>query len=262
MQLHSRTPRDPRLCGLVRSLWHCRAPDARGQERMLPSGTMQLIVNLNSDALRHADLIGGEVAVRSGAVIQGMHTRAVVLDRADQRDVLGVVFEPGAGRVLLGTPLDVLAHTHVDLFELTRGEAPLREQLVGASPEDCFDRTERWLRARIQGEVDRTIHAALGLMQRGEQRVAVLASEVGTSERSLRRRFRAEVGLPPKQMSRVLRLQRALEGLCGTSPLADVAHSSGYHDQAHFTHELKELARISPSEYRRRRLLSHRSHLR
>lgn len=61
---------------------------------------MQLIVNLNSDALRHADVFGGQVAVRSGAVIQGMHTRAVVLDRADQRDVLGVVFEPGAGRVL------------------------------------------------------------------------------------------------------------------------------------------------------------------
>lgn len=228
---------------------------------MLPSGVMQLIVTLEADPLPVADAHRGGRMPGSGALIQGMRSRAVVLDRKDQRNVLGVVFEPGAARVFLGTPLDALSDSHVDLHELTLGEEPLREQLLGgAAPDVMFDRTEDWLRARIQGEVDPTVRAAMGMLRSGEQNIATLASRVGTSERALRRRFRAEVGLPPKQMSRVLRFQRALQGLRGSESLADVALSSGYHDQAHLTHELQELGCVTPREYRRRRPV-HVNHL-
>lgn len=228
---------------------------------MLPSGQMQLIVNLHVDALRLAARVGGELEVLPGTLIQGMQSRAVVLDRQDQRNVLGVVFEPGAGRVLLGTPLDAFTDAHVELDDVVRDGTPLREHLLGAATADeRFDRLERWLQARITSDVDPMIHAALGIMRGGEQRVAALASTIGMSERALRRRFRAEVGLAPKQMSRVLRLQKALEGLRGCCPLADVALTSGYHDQAHLTHELRELADISPCAYRRRAPL-HRNHL-
>lgn len=228
---------------------------------MLPSGVMQLIVKLEVDPLQFAGAHGGERMLGSGALIQGMRSRAVVLDRKDQRNVLGVVFESGAARVLLGTPLDALADSHVDLHELVHGEEPLCEQLLGgATPDVLFARMEHWLRARIQGEVDPTIRAALGMLRSGEQNIATLASNVGTSERALRRRFRAEVGLPPKQMSRVLRFQRALQGLRGSGSLADVALSSGYHDQAHLTHELRELGGVTPCEYRRRRPV-HANHL-
>ncbi len=197
----------------------------------------------------------------SAALIQGMQSRAVVLDRKDQRNALGVVFESGAARVFLGTPLDAMTDNHVGLNELVHDEQPLRQQLMGgATADQLFDRMEHWLRARIQGEADPLIRAAMGMLQSGEQNIATLASNVGTSERALRRRFRAEVGLPPKQMSRVLRLQRALQGLRGSGSLAEVALCCGYHDQAHLTHELRELAGVTPSEYRRRRPV-HANHL-
>ena len=236
-------------------------PMRMGAKRMLPSGEIQLIVNLHVDALRFADSVGQRFNVRSGTVIQGMQSRAVELDRGDQRHVMGVVFAPGAGRVLLGVPLDALSDTHVELNEVVRDVLPLREYLLqAAAPQERFDRLERWLWARIEGEVDPMIHIALWMMHRGEQSVATLASAIGTTKRTLRRRFRAEVGLPPKQMGRVLRFQRALQGLYGCDSLSEVASSSGYYDQAHLTHELRELAGISPSEYRRRRPL-YRNHL-
>ncbi len=222
---------------------------------------MQLIINLDVDSLRHANALDADLTVQTGAVIQGMQSRAIVLDRRDQHDVLGIVFEPGAGRTVLGTPMDAVTDAHVDLDELVRGQAPLRQQLLGvATADERFDRIERWLRARIAGEPDPLVRAALAHMSRGEQRVAVLASRLGTSERTLRRRFCAEVGLAPKPMSRVFRLQRALEALRGPGTLADVAVASGYHDQAHLTHELRELGGVSPSHYRRQSP-RHRNHL-
>lgn len=234
-------------------MWHCRAPGASGRERMFPSGEMQLIVNLQVDALRFAATATDAFTVRSGLLIQGMQSRAVVLDRRDQRDVMGVVFEPGAGRVLLGTPLDALTDDHVELGDLAPDGLSLREQVLeSAVLGERFDCMERWLAGRICGEVDTLVQAALGLMRGGEQRVAVLASTVGTSERALRRRFRAEVGVAPKQMSRQLRLQRAVNGLRGSGSLVEVALSAGYHDQAHLAHEFRALAGMSPSAYRRR----------
>lgn len=254
MQLVSRPPREPQLRGIVRSLWHCRDPGARGLEQLLPSGLMQLLINVGGDRLRHATSVGGPVTRCSAAVVQGLQSRPIVLDRRDQRELFGVVFEPGAARAVLGISLDAVADTHVDLCDLTPGGPPLRPHMLrGATLDQRFARIERWLLARRRRPIDRMVMRAVVLMQRGEQRVCALAADIGTSERRLRRRFRAEVGLPPKQFARVLRMQRALVGLRGGEPLAVVAQSSGYHDQAHLSHELRELASVSPGDYRQRR---------
>lgn len=229
---------------------------------MLPTGELQLIVNLRENSLRFANGAGPGVSVCSGTLIQGMQSGTVVLDRLDQRDVAGVVLEPGAGRVLLGTPLDAWTDTHAELeSSLIGDDMPLRELLAGAGfGAPLFDRWERWLVARVRRDVDRVVLATLQRMRHGQHGVRSLASDAGLSERALRRRFRAEVGLAPKQMARVLRFQRALVGLRGSHSIADVALSCGYHDQAHLTHEFRALAELTPSDYRRRGP-KHRNHV-
>ncbi|MGW7102043.1 helix-turn-helix domain-containing protein [Streptomyces sp. NPDC054838] len=66
------------------------------------------------------------------------------------------------------------------------------------------------------------------------RRFAVRATaECGWSARTLRARFREQVGLSPKAVARLFRLQHALRRLAaGTAP-ARVAAACGYHGQAH-----------------------------
>ena len=82
-----------------------------------------------------------------------------------------------------------------------------------------------------------------------------LADEVGWSRRHLTERFRAELGLAPKVMGRVLRFERS-RNLIGVRAardrdavrtLADVAAVCGYYDQAHMTRDWNELAGCTPS---------------
>ncbi|MER6875147.1 helix-turn-helix transcriptional regulator, partial [Amycolatopsis sp. NPDC000673] len=81
----------------------------------------------------------------------------------------------------------------------------------------------------------------------GLLRVGDLADEVGWSRRHLGERFRAELGLAPKQAARVLRFERAVRLLrSGRRDLAGIAYAAGYYDQAHFTNEWRSLAGCSP----------------
>ncbi|MEV6626692.1 helix-turn-helix transcriptional regulator, partial [Amycolatopsis sp. NPDC051114] len=84
----------------------------------------------------------------------------------------------------------------------------------------------------------------------GRVRVTDLAGEVGWSRRHLGERFRAELGLAPKQAARVLRFERAGRLLRqGHADLAALAVECGYYDQAHLTNEWRALAGCTPGTW-------------
>jgi methylphosphotriester-DNA--protein-cysteine methyltransferase len=69
-----------------------------------------------------------------------------------------------------------------------------------------------------------------------------VADGLGIGERQLRRRSLAAFGYGPKTLQRVLRFQRALGLVRAGEPRAAAAYAAGYADQAHFAHEVRELA--------------------
>jgi transcriptional regulator GlxA family with amidase domain len=79
--------------------------------------------------------------------------------------------------------------------------------------------------------------------------IASPAEEVGWSHRHLLARFKEEVGLPPKAVARILRLQRAYDFVRrdrGT-PWAEVAQLCGYYDQAHMSRDFRGFAGTPPA---------------
>ncbi|MDW6058529.1 helix-turn-helix domain-containing protein [Streptomyces sp. FXJ1.4098] len=68
----------------------------------------------------------------------------------------------------------------------------------------------------------------------------------GWGSRTLEKRFREQIGLPPKTAARVLRLRRALRLLARGRVPAQVAAASGYCDQAHFTRECTAMTGLPP----------------
>jgi AraC-like DNA-binding protein len=80
--------------------------------------------------------------------------------------------------------------------------------------------------------------------------VAAVASEVGFSRRRLSTLVREECGLTPKAFHRVARFRRS-RAVLGRRPLAEVAATCGYADQAHLAREWSELAGCSPTTWLR-----------
>lgn len=81
--------------------------------------------------------------------------------------------------------------------------------------------------------------------------VPLLATTAQTSVSQLERDFRRILGVSPKAYVMRVRLERALDLLRSSLPIAQVADACGYPDQSAFTRNFRLSLRMSPRAYRR-----------
>jgi AraC-like DNA-binding protein len=246
----------------VRRLWYYEGPElAHTRERVLPSGCMQLLVNLDEDALRWWDGPRFQRTNRiPGAGVGGVYERPFVIDTAGQRRVVGAVLCAGAAPSLLGAAADELAGSHTALEALWgRPGAQLRERLLeAASPPRILEHLEYVLCARLSAPTshspsDARVRFAVGALERGAS-VRAISEELGLGEKRLRQLFAAQVGVTPKRFARIARMQAllALAAASETPRWAALAAACGYYDQAHLIQEFRSLTGLTPSSYRAR----------
>jgi AraC-like DNA-binding protein len=168
--------------------------------------------------------------------------------------VVGIRFRLGAAPAALGMPASELVDLTVGAEELWGPAAERIGEVVAsaATPEEAASALEAAVFARaVEKEPDPVVAGAAALLLPGRtDDVASLPSELYISERTLRRRVHAAIGLPPKVVHRMLRFQGflALAHGRGGSPaeLAMLAAEAGYADQSHLTRECLRLAGLSP----------------
>ncbi|HTX34212.1 MAG TPA: AraC family transcriptional regulator [Bryobacteraceae bacterium] len=248
----------PPLAAFVRSIWYCEsAPRGHALERVLPNGAPQLIVNLKADRTRtYRPELGFACQAASGTVLSGVQSRYCVIDTAETECVLGVAFHAGGTVPFFRVPAHELRDTSapLDLF-WGRGAADLRTQLLEASgPQARLAAMERALAAsRKLAEPHAAVAFALEAFRRrpDQASMAAVAGKIGLSPKRFIERFKATVGVPPKHYCRILRFQRALAAAARGDAVdwTRIAVDCGYFDQAHFIHDFRAFAGITPTAY-------------
>jgi AraC-like DNA-binding protein len=236
------------LAPFVEHLWYLDEPLPPGRDRTIPTGTAQLVVNLA--------LEGGV----GGAGICAPLARPIGVDTADQASTAGVVFRPGGVVAFGDIPAAALTDPVTSLADLWGPDGvSVRDRVLTArTPAQRLDVLEsvlvRWLRA----SPDAAVAYAVGALDRGAA-VRVVGEQIGASASTLQRRFRAAVGLSPKQFGRVRRLQRVLRTVTAADGVdwAQVAARHGYFDQAHLIHDFRALTGLTPGRYRPRSASEH-----
>lgn len=108
----------PALAPFVAHLWHFEDPGGalqHARERVLPSGTMQLLINLDADELRSYHGPAQTLRRTRGATLGGPCTTHFAIDTAEQRQILGVSFHPGGARPFFAAPAEALRETDVEV---------------------------------------------------------------------------------------------------------------------------------------------------
>jgi AraC-like DNA-binding protein len=244
----------PPLASHVAYMWALRDVPVHSHERIVPSGTLELVVNLHEDALRIYDPSAQAWRRYSGAVVSGAYRRFFVIDTRDHASIIGVHFAPGGALPYLDVPPGELADRHIDLEMLWgRSAVVLRERLcAAATAADRFAVLEDALLSRMQRS--RPGHPAVPVALGRLAQPAVTVSEVAAGVQLSRRRFvevfTAEVGMTPKRLSRVLRFQRAtaLARRARTPDWGELAAACGYFDQSHLVHDVTEFTGTSPRQ--------------
>jgi AraC-like DNA-binding protein len=208
---------------------------------------------------------GVELACRVGSVprVVGPLTRPLVEVLAPGTTVVGVRFRPGAAPSPLDLPASELLDLAVEADELWgRSAVELGERVAGAaSPTEALAGLQRHIVGRLgdaPGLDPLVLEAVRRLMPWRSGDVGSLTSSLFISERQLRRRCQAAIGLAPKVLHRTLRFQGFLalaqEAIArGRKPtddgLAVLAAEAGYADQPHLTRECLRLTGLSPRAF-------------
>lgn len=259
----------------VEMIWFCEldAPLPHAQERLLPNGSVELIINLKEDATRTYDRRDNvKFTSMPGSIVTGMHTEFFVIDTSEQELVLGVHFKAGGAFPFLGLPAGELLNLHVALEDLWGHSAvnELRELLLAAATvAEKFRIVEQhllriiyrpfkssFIKMQSNSTGNRAVDLALDnfLAAPGEQRIAEVIDTLGISQRRFIELFKRKVGTTPKSFCRVMRFQQVVRTIAATTDRkqidwTDIALGCGYFDQAHFVHDFKNFAGITPTEY-------------
>jgi AraC-like DNA-binding protein len=235
----------PPLRDFVELLWLYQGySPGHARERLLPSGTVELVVNLRDD----------EPGFRE-PILAGPHSEAFILDTAHAASVIGAHFKPGGAFPFLGMPAAEVHNRTVSLSDLWGSRAfELKERILEAPSVDAkFDVLER---ALLRSARALTTHPAVrfALRELGDDRpgsVGEVTNRIGMSQRCFIERFKNEVGLTPKLFSRVRRFQSVISRLHGEYEVdwVEVALDAGYFDQAHFIHDFRAFSGLNPSAY-------------
>ncbi|MEW6306575.1 MAG: helix-turn-helix domain-containing protein [Verrucomicrobiota bacterium] len=257
MPLHLHFPRPP-LSEFVDVMWLCEDyRPAHTLERILPDGTMVLVINLREDRVRlYANDNPNRFLTTRGSLVSGVQSAFHVIDTACQESNIGVHFKPGGAFPFFGLPANELRDNHATLDELWYEQAgEVREQLLEAiSPADKFAVLEHAMRARIRRPLARhpAVVFALNEFQTVPARtVADVAGRTGLSLRRFIQVFDEEVGVTPKLYCRIRRFQEVMRLVHQRREIdwTEVGFDCGYFDQAHFIHDFRAFSGLNPTAY-------------
>jgi len=257
MFLRTYTPGPP-LDEFIDRFWFCSDTPSHPRERILPSGTVELVINLTDDEIRIYDPSEPARPRRyPGAVVSGPYSNFFLIDPLVHASIIGVHFRPGRAVPLLGVSASELADAHADLESVWgHTAAELRERLcTAATPARRFAVLEEVLLRRLRPPPPRhgAIPVALDAFELADAAMKVrdLARRVGLSHRRFIQLFTAEVGMTPKLYGRVRRFQRARELVRDAMEpdWAEVALECGFFDQSHLIRDFGEFSGLSPVAY-------------
>jgi AraC-like DNA-binding protein len=196
-------------------------------------------------------------AYRPPQFVMGAHASSSVVEGECAPSYLEVRLTPLGAYTLLGLPMDQLSDQLVDLVDLLgapgrRLADQLREtpswrqrfalldqvllQRLACGPRPSPEVSWAWQRLVVSG---------------GAVPIGRIAAEVGWSHRHLIAQFRQQVGLRPKTVARLVRLDRVWRCLDQPGPLdwGQVAAEAGYADQAHLVREFRQFTGTTPTQF-------------
>jgi AraC-like DNA-binding protein len=239
---------------LIRCVWSLRGQaNGRPADPIVSDGCVELVFNLADPFEQMTD---GGARTQPLTMVVGPTYMPTVVRPTGVIDIVGVRLQPWAGATVLGTTMSELRHKCVPLAEVKPGPlAGLAERLRRETTDDArFELAAATVVQATRDRPDPVARIAVELIPEYYEAPTVreLARRVGRSVRTMQRVFAEEIGLSPKELLRIIRVQRALALAREEPPIRwiTIAAQVGYHDQPHFVREFRELVGCTPTAFR------------
>ena len=236
----------PTLAPLLKCLWTLEgSPPDTAQDPIFPDGSPEIIFNLG-DSFR-AFGPSGELVDQPLAMLVGQITAPFTVYASGNVRLVGMRLHPFGGAVLTD-----------DMSQLTnqwtslKVDWPPQQGTVGEGRDAALAAAIAVVLPLV--EHGRPVHPhvqeACNAIRDARGNIALdeLATSLGTTSRTLQRRFAREVGIGPKLLARITRFQNVFSAWReDPGTLARVAADCGYFDQSHLVRDFRDFAGDAPA---------------
>lgn len=222
----------------------------------LPNSRIRMVFHF-SESIAHID-IRGKKEYQTKYNVRGFQTSALTFKATNDIDVFGVELTPYGFREMSGIPCSELTIVPISMEEIIGEDyGMLIEELTKRSSfSDRVNFMNLYFLSR--SKFDRKMKKAKMiqdylLKSKSIPNVELLAREIFITERTMRRFFKDQFGMSPKQYLKLLRFEKAIKTFSSEKEtnLFNVALDFGYYDHAHFTNEFKLFMGMTPRDYQK-----------
>lgn len=236
----------------VKQYWFLAIDNAeRSSQRYVPSGCAVLAFHRGDKIY---STLHQEMQPRSSLCGQSVSYTDVVY--SGNLNLVMVVFQPVAARVVLGIPMNNLWDKNVDVELL--GDASLIELekwiMETEDNNQCVYLIEQYLLKKLYGftsERFARMNAVVQSINNGQQDITELSQSACLGYKQFKRVFAEYTGLNPKEFLQIARFRNALHCLHAGSQirLNQLAYDWGYCDKSHLIKDFKTFMGYTPKEY-------------
>ena len=242
----------PQLREIIEAIWVQESPAIPDcmPTTIVPTGRVELIFHYGEPFIQH---VGDDTETMAMCHVVGQQQQPIVLNSTGNTGIAIVRFTPWGAYSLFGDALADLTGRLVDLKLIwSPGKlANLQQQLLESrNHRERARRAENFVAQRLlDTKLDRLSTASVHAINRswGQRRVTEIASEFELGRRQFTRRFTRRIGASPKQVSCVLRAQKAMACVRAGIEAQDIVGRCGYADQPHFVRDITAYTGLSPS---------------
>ena len=248
----------PDLASLISCYWTLEVPAAAEKEkqRIVPDGCIEMAFILGDDIKRYT--LGDAFIIQPRAMILGQTIEPFYIEPTGYVNTFAIRFYPYGFANFVTVPIKELVNkeTPMGLLFGEKASKELEQKIIQAT--DVKQRIaviERFLLDKLteQSTIDKIVKSTVDtlLLTNGTVSISTIIQEDLAKRRQLERKFIKQIGVSPKQLSKVIRFQTALRMLLNKkeTPLTSIAYESEYYDQAHFIKDFKEFTGTNPKTF-------------
>jgi len=247
----------PELRPFIKCFWTLEdeRTDKPVRQRVIPDGCMELIFHYADPYKQYFE--DGSSVLQPRSFIFGQITNFIEIAPTGTSGIVAARFLPEGLNPFLTIPVTSLENKAVSLSDVFGEKGKTLERKVIAA-------TDNLHRVKLIGEfllfrladpqtIDSITRACVKVIfqSQGQMDVVQLADRMSINRRNMERRFTSAIGMSPKQLSKVVRLQAAMKMLEQRkfNSLTSLAYENGYYDQAHFIKDFREFTGMSPKSF-------------
>lgn len=246
------------LKSVVKCYWTLEVPaeNTAERQRIIPDGCIEMAFILGEDIKRFTTKT--DFILQPRAMVLGQTIEPFYIQPTGYVNTFAIRFYPYGFANFVTTPIKNLANKETPIGQLfgETAAADLEQKIIHAT--DAHQRieiAERFLLATLdaQSTIDHIVKTTIDtlLSTNGSSSINTILKGDLSKRRQLERKFLKQIGVSPKQLGRVIRLQTALKMLLSQNPekLTRIAYESEYYDQAHFIKDFREFTGTNPKEF-------------